>query len=81
MLFGLGGKKWRLQFVCGSKKTKKTIKKANVYRTIGAMLKDYKVRYIAPYLKTESELRDMYFKFSDYRDKIKKFGIIALELK
>ena len=68
-------------FVCGKESLKKTIKKATKYKTIKAMLKDYKVKDIAPDLKTENELRDMYFAWPSYRDKIKEFGLIALELK
>ncbi len=67
-------------FVCGSQKLQKTIAKAQIYKTIKAMLKDYKVKDIAPGLKTENELRDMYFSWPAYRAKIKKFGLIALEL-
>jgi ASC-1-like (ASCH) protein len=68
-------------FVCGKESLKKTIKKAAKYKTIKAMLKDYKVKDIAPELKNENELRDMYFAWPSYRDKIKEFGIVALELK
>lgn len=68
-------------FVCGKEKLTKTIKKATTYKTIKAMLKDHKVAAIAPELKTENELRDMYFAWPSYRDKIKEHGLIALELK
>ncbi len=68
-------------FVCGKQSLKKTIKEATKYRTIKAMLKDYKVKDIAPDLKNENELRDMYFAWPSYQDKIKKYGIIALEIK
>ncbi|MBX4190203.1 hypothetical protein KW791_02830 [Candidatus Parcubacteria bacterium] len=68
-------------FVLGSQKITKKIKKAKVYKTIGAMLRVYKVKDIAPHLKTPSQLRDMYQQFSGYAGKIKKFGIIAVELK
>ncbi len=67
-------------FVCGKQSLKKSITKATKYRTIKAMLKDYEVKQIAPDLKTENELRDMYFAWPSYRDKIKQFGLIALEL-
>ena len=68
-------------FVCGKQSLKKIIKEASKYRTIKAMLKDYKVKDIAPDLKNENELRDMYFARPSYRDKIKEYGLIALELK
>ncbi len=68
-------------FVCGKQSLKKTITKAAQYKTIKAMMRDYKVKEIAPDLKTENDLRDMYFAWPSYRDKIKQFGLIALELK
>lgn len=68
-------------FICGKQSLKKAIDKATKYKTIKAMLKDYKVKQIAPDLKTENELRDMYFAWPSYRDKIKQFGLVALELK
>lgn len=67
-------------FVCGKQKLSKTIKVVSKYRTIKAMLKEHKVKDIAPGLKNEDELRDMYFAWPSYRDKIKKHGLIALEL-
>ncbi len=68
-------------FSCGAQKLKKTIVKVSAYKTIKAMLKDYRISEIAPGLKTESELRDMYFAWPAYRNKIKKFGLIVSELK
>jgi ASC-1-like (ASCH) protein len=68
-------------FVCGKQSLKKTIKEATKYKTVKAMLKDYRVKDIAPDLKNENELRDMYFAWPSYRDKIKEHGLIALELK
>lgn len=68
-------------FVCGKQKLEKTVGKISKYRTVKDMLKQYKVKDIAPGLKTEDELRDMYFAWPSYRDKIKEYGIVALELK
>lgn len=66
---------------CGSKKFEKEVLSAKVYKTIRSMLKVYKPKEINPRTKTESELIDTYYSFPDYREKIKKFGLIALELK
>jgi ASC-1-like (ASCH) protein len=66
-------------FVCGKQSLKKKVRRAKKFKTIKAMLKDYRVKDIAPDLKTENELRDMYFAWPSYRDKIKEFGIIAFE--
>ena len=68
-------------FVCGKQSLKRSITKATKYKTIKAMLRDYRVKQIAPDLKTENDLRDMYFAWPSYRDKIRKYGLVALELK
>lgn len=66
-----------LVFVCGSKRIKKIVKSAELYKTIGGLLSDYKVRRINPDLKTKGELSVMYESFPGYEEKIKKYGLIA----
>lgn len=67
--------------VCGPKKIEKKVRLAKIYKTIGALLKKYSPRQINPMCATAKETRDMYYSFPGYKEKIKKFGIIALELK
>lgn len=67
-------------FVCGKDKFERRVKTATRLKTIAAMLKKYSVRDINPQCATANELRDMYYAFPGYREKIKKFGLIALEL-
>ena len=64
-----------------AQKFEKRVRSAHIFKTIRAMLRNYKPKEINPKVSTESELIDMYYSFPDYRDKIKKFGLIALELK
>jgi len=66
--------------VCGKDAFTKTVKRAEVFSSIGALLKKYKVKDINPACATERELRDMYYSFPDYKEKIEKHGLIALEL-
>lgn len=68
-------------FVCGNKHFKKIVKKATVFPRIGALLKKYSVKDIMPRLHSEKELREAYYRYPNYKEKIKKFGLIALEFK
>ncbi len=51
-----------------------------MFKTVGAMLKKYTVRDINLKCATTKELRDLYFSFPGYKEKIEKFGLIALEI-
>lgn len=67
--------------MCGKNKFEKVIKQARIFKTIGAMLKKYKVKDIMPNLLSAKELEAAYYSYPNYCEKIKKFGLIALELK
>ncbi len=70
----------KLMMVCGKEKFEKQVKNAKTFKTVKSLLKNYKPSQINPAIKTEKELREMYYSFPDYREKIKKYGLIALEL-
>lgn len=70
-----------ITFSCGKDKFQRRVKRATKFKTIAAMLKTYNVRDINPNYSTAKELRAKYNTFPGYREKIKKFGLIALELK
>lgn len=67
--------------VCGREKFVKRIVAAQIFPTVAALLKKYRPSQINPNIKTEAGLRKMYYSFSNYRDKIKKLGLVAWELK
>lgn len=67
--------------VCGKSKFEKEVKKVKIFKTISALLKVYKPQQINPRIKTEKETREMYCNFPGYKVKIKKYGLIAFELK
>ena len=52
-----------------------------LYKDIGVLFKNYKIKDVFPSLKKISEVRKMYYSFPNYREKIKKFGLIILKLK
>lgn len=65
---------------CGTQKFEKRVRSVRIFKTVRAMLRSYKPKEINPKVSTESELIDIYYSFPGYRNKIKKFGIIALEV-
>lgn len=71
----------RIVFVCGKSKFTKEIGNAYKFKSINILVKKYRPSAINPNCTTKKELEEMYFSFSNYKEKIKKFGIIALSLK
>lgn len=69
-----------VKLICGKDTFEVKIKKMTIFKSITAILKNYKVKRINPNVGTEKELRKMYYSFPGYRDKIRKYGLIALEL-
>lgn len=65
--------------VCGKEKREKTIKKVKVFQTISELVSEYKVSDINPFCQNEQELTDMYYSFPGYKEKIAKYGLIAME--
>lgn len=70
-----------VMLVCGKDQFEKQVVGAQIFKTIDALLKKYKVKEINPKLGTKEELKEMYYSFSNYREKIKQCGLIAIELK
>lgn len=65
---------------CGKQKFIKKIKRATVFDSIDSLLDMYEPSDINPDLKSRDEIEEMYMSFPGYEEKIKEFGIIALEL-
>ena len=69
-----------LFFVCGKDKFSKIIKKKYHFKDIDSMLRKISFKKIGPKLKSKEELKKMYDSYPNYKEKIKKFGILAFEL-
>lgn len=67
--------------VCGEERFKKKVKKARIFKTIGALLKVHSIKKIMPELNSEKEWRQELYSYPDYKEKIQKYGLVALELK
>lgn len=69
-----------IKFLCDGDSFKKKARSTQIFKTIDALLAKYKVRDINPYLSSRKELEEMYHSFPDYKENIKKFGIIVIEV-
>lgn len=65
--------------VCGKDQAEKKIKKTQTFKSIGDLVSVYKVSDINPDLKTHEQLTKMYYSFPNYKEKIDKNGLIAIE--
>lgn len=70
-----------LTFICGKERLSKEVRSVEIFRTIGALLKKYRPETINPKFHSEKEVRKMWQRFPGYAEKIKKFGLVAWELK
>ncbi|MEK7641031.1 MAG: ASCH domain-containing protein [Patescibacteria group bacterium] len=70
-----------LIFSCGKDRFSKKVKKVKVFKSIADLMKKYEPSQINPKCKTVEELTAMYHSFPGYREKIKKSGLLAMELK
>lgn len=67
--------------LCGKQKFEKRVKNARHFKSIESLLGRYRLNDIDPRVASVKELKKVYHGFPNYRAKIKKYGIIALELK
>ena len=69
-----------LVFVCGKNSFSKKVKSVRKFKSVKALHRVYKPVAINPKIRTVSESEQMYYSFPGYREKIKKYGILAFEL-
>ncbi len=67
--------------VCGKEQFAKKVKKAKIFKSIGSLIEAYPIKKIMPNLSGEKELQKAYYSYPNYKEKIKRSGLIALELK
>jgi len=64
---------------CGREKAERRIKTVRYVAGIDELLKYYIVSDINPSIKEREELEKMYYSWPNYREKIEKFGLVAIE--
>jgi len=70
-----------LVIVCGNERIAKEIKRTRHFKTIEEMLKSISLKKIMPSVKSVADARKIYYGYAGYKEKIKKFGLMAFELK
>jgi len=66
-------------FKCGQDRFERIVKNVSKFKSVDKMLEVYKPQDINPDIDNIRDLKLMYNSFSGYREKIKKYGIIAFE--
>jgi ASC-1-like (ASCH) protein len=69
-----------LVIICGKQRLEKRVKRVRIFTSIGAMVKVIPRKKIGPSLKSMAELRQMYYSYPNYREKLKKYGVIAFDI-
>ncbi len=70
-----------LTFLCGKQKIQKRVARVRHFKTIGSMLKAIPLKKIFPSVRTIADARNIYYGYPSYKEKINRFGLVALELK
>ncbi|MDR3582447.1 MAG: hypothetical protein P4L67_04210 [Candidatus Pacebacteria bacterium] len=69
-----------LVIVCGRDRLKKSVRCVSVFSSIGAMTKAIPHKKIMPSASSVAEMRKVYYGYPGYREKLKKYGVIAFEI-
>jgi len=70
-----------LKFVCGKESLERKISRVYRFKTIEEMLKILNLAKIMPFAKSVDEAKKVWYSFPQYEEKIKKYGLLAFELK
>jgi len=69
-----------IEFSCQNQTLLKQAKRVLHYKTLDELFDNFKPKEINPTLSSYKELKDKYASFPDYEERIKKYGILVLEL-
>jgi len=70
-----------LVFVCGKEKIERKAGSVKHFASINEMAKKIDFKKIMPFCKNIEEVKNVYYSFPGYKEKIKKFGILVFNLK
>lgn len=69
-----------LALVCGRQKLEKKVLRARHFKTIDGLFRSIPMKKINPFVKSVKEAKETYYGYSGYREKIRKFGLVAFDL-
>lgn len=70
----------RLVFSCSTLRLTKKVKRVSHFRNIGMMFRALNYKKVMPLAGSSGEVRKVYGGYPGYKEKIRKFGIVALWL-
>lgn len=66
-----------LVFVCGDEKLEKRVEEVAYYQTIEELTEAMDFKKVMPFADTIKEMKQTYYSFPNYKEKIKQFGLAA----
>jgi ASC-1-like (ASCH) protein len=69
-----------LVLVCDKERIEKRVKKVTHFKTLKALFNKYKIKDVMPEISSFKEAEAVYYQYPGYKEKIKKFGILAFEI-
>jgi len=70
-----------IRMVCGKDAFEKRVKSAETFKTISALFEKHDIKDLNPFADSREDMEKMYFSFPGYREKIRRYGLIAFEFK
>ena len=70
-----------LILVCGKRRIERQVGNVKIFKTMNALFQWVPFRKIMPSAESEEEARNIYYSYPGYREKIQKYGIIAMTIK
>mgnify|MGYP001563984919 CR=1 FL=1 len=69
-----------LIIVCEKERIMKKVQRVRYFKSIGSMFKAIPLKRIMPSVRSIADARKAYYSYHGYKEKIKEFGLVALEL-
>src|SRR3989344_4692864 len=67
-----------IMFVCAGSRFKKKVRKVEFFKSVGAILTKYRPKTINSNIHTTQEAYSMWYSFPGYKEKINKYGLVAI---
>lgn len=71
----------RIEFVCGNERFSRVVRSVKIFKSLVSLLKKYRIADIMPDVRSFEDFQRSYYSYPGYKEKLKKFGIIALTFK
>jgi len=69
-----------LVLICQGERLEKQVKKIKHFKGINEMLKSIDYKKIMPWVDSEEQAKQVWYSFSNYKEEIKQFGLVAFWL-